>query len=146
MLRTAGASGSSLVATDPTSLGLFPGRVQHSWTRSRLRVCVPWRCALFSPAVAPFPPTATHSTGAGGAERTLRKHATGRDRDDAAAQLGGTCDGGEHVVVGDTEHDEVVRVVRDRRRERAAPQAGAAHEPDADAARREVPLDDGDLG
>ena len=38
-----------------------------------------------------------------------------------------------------------MRVVRDRRRERPALEPGAAHEAEADAAGREVPLDHGDL-
>ena len=55
-------------------------------------------------------------------------------------------DGEGHVLVGHADDDEVVRVVCDRRGERAAPEARAGDEAEADPARREVPLDDGDLG
>ena len=41
--------------------------------------------------------------------------------------------------------DEVVRVVGDGRRERAAPKARAGHEAEADPAGAEVALDDGEL-
>ena len=59
---------------------------------------------------------------------------------------GEVADGERHVVVAHPDDDEVVRVVRDRRGERAAPEARAGDEAEPDPARREVPLDDGDLG
>ena len=49
------------------------------------------------------------------------------------------------LAVGHADDDEVVRVVRDARRERAALQPRARHEAEPDPARREVPLDDRDL-
>ena len=55
-------------------------------------------------------------------------------------------DGGRHRRVVHPDDDDVVRVVRDRRCERAALQAEAAYEAEPDAARAQVPLDDGDLG
>ena len=64
---------------------------------------------------------------------------------DAAADRGEPLDAEREVVVVHADGDDVVRVVGDGRRHRAAAQAEAAHEPEADAARRVVALDDGDL-
>ena len=60
----------------------------------------------------------------------------------AAAELRQALHGPQHVVVVDADDDDVVRVVGDGRRDRAARQPEAADEPDAGAAGAEVPLDD----
>ena len=65
--------------------------------------------------------------------------------DDPAAELGEPLDRAGHVVVVHADDDDVVRVVRDRRGERAGAEAEAADEPEADPAGAEVALDDGDL-
>ena len=64
---------------------------------------------------------------------------------DPAAQLRQPLHAGDHARVVDADDHDVVRVVRDRGGERPAPQAEAAHEARADAARRVVALDDGEL-
>ena len=82
------------------------------------------------------------ATGSGSSASTSRAV----DDDDAAADAraaGATARGHRRVVHADD--DDVVRVVRDRRGERAALQAEAAHEPEPDPARAEVALDDRDL-
>ena len=50
-----------------------------------------------------------------------------------------------HVGVGHADDDDVVCVMGNRGRERTCAQAEPAHEAEADPARGEVPLDDGDL-
>ena len=82
----------------------------------------------------------------GDRQRALGDHPAAVDGDDAAADLGEVADGEGHVVVAHPDDDEVVGVVRDRRGERAALQAGAGDEAEPDPAGREVALDDGDLG
>ena len=62
-----------------------------------------------------------------------------------AAELRQSLDRKDHVSVGHADDDEVVRVVRDARRERAALQPGAGDETEPDAAGREMPFDDRDL-
>ena len=82
---------------------------------------------------------------AGNGERQLRAHLAVGDDDDPAAELDEPLDRALQVVVVHADDDDVVRVVRDRRRERAVAQPEAAHEPEADPAGAEVALDDGDL-
>ena len=79
-------------------------------------------------------------------QRQLAAHVAVVVHHDAAADLPEPGDRERHLVVVDADAHDVVGVVGDRRRERAALQAEAAHEPDADAARRVVALDDRDLG
>ena len=55
-----------------------------------------------------------------------RAHGAVLEHHDAAADLGQARDAARHVVVVDADHDDVVRVVGDGRRERAAAQAEAA--------------------
>ena len=82
---------------------------------------------------------------AGDRQRQLREHLGAVDDDDAAAAVREPAHGGGHRRVVHPDDDDVVRVVRDRRCERAALQAEPAHEAEPDAARAEVPLDDRDL-
>ena len=75
----------------------------------------------------------------------LRADAAVLDDDHAAADLAQPRDRSGHVVVVHADDDDVVRVVRDRLRERPGLQPGAADEPDAHAAGAEMPLEHGDL-
>ena len=68
------------------------------------------------------------------------------DDDEPAADLGGALDRAQHLGVAHPHDDEVVRVVGERRRERAAREPEAAHEAEPDPTGREMTLDDGDLG
>ena len=81
----------------------------------------------------------------GDRERALGEDAQVVDRDDPAAELGQALDREGHVAVGHADDDEVVRVVGDARRERAALQPRAGDEAETDAAGGEVALDDRDL-
>ena len=82
---------------------------------------------------------------AGDRQRQLGEHLRAVDGDDAAADVGEAPDGEGHRRVAHPDDDDVVRVVRDGRCERAALQAEAAHEAEPDPAGAEVPLDHGDL-
>ena len=101
-----------------------------------------WRCSS---------PSATSSSGASesspaiGSGSSPTHLAVARD-DQPAAELLRARRAQRHVAVGDADHDEVVRVVGDGRRERARVQPEPAHEPEPDAARPVVALDHGDLG
>src|SRR5215207_8104857 len=64
-------------------------------------------------------------------ERKLRSDLAVRDDDDAAAELEEPLDRALQVVVAHPDGDDVVRVVRDRRGERAFAQPEAAHEAEA---------------
>ena len=79
-------------------------------------------------------------------ERELSPDAAVADDHHPAAEVGEALHRPRHVAVVDPDADDVVGVVRDRGRERAVPQAEPAHQPEADPAGAEVPLDDGDLG
>ena len=79
-------------------------------------------------------------------ERQLRPDAAVADDHHPAAELGQALHRPRHVAVVDPDADDVVGVVGDRRGDRAVPQAEPAHQPEADPAGAEVPLDDGDLG
>ena len=81
----------------------------------------------------------------GDRERALGEHAQPVDGDDPAAELGEPLDREGHVAVGHADDDEVVRVVRDARGERAALQPRAGDEAEPDPAGGEVALDDRDL-
>ena len=81
----------------------------------------------------------------GDRQRALGENAQSVDGDDPASELGESLDGERHVPIGHADDDEVVRVVRDARRERAALQPRPGDEAEPDPARREVALDDGDL-
>ena len=99
----------------------------------------------------PSSPTATSSTGASdsspaiGSASSPTTAAVPRDHQPAAELLRARR-AQRHVAVVDADDDEVVRVVRDGRRERAGVQREAAHEAEPDAARRVMALDHGDLG
>ncbi len=82
---------------------------------------------------------------AGDGQRQLGADALLLDDDDSAAELAQPPDGARHRAVVDADDDDVVRVVRERRAERAALDAEAADEPEADPAGAEVPLEHGDL-
>ena len=82
---------------------------------------------------------------AGDRERALGEHAAVVHGHDPAADLDQPLDRERHVLVRHADDDQVVGVVSDRRRERAAPEAGPRHEAEPDTAGREMPLDDGDL-
>ena len=81
----------------------------------------------------------------GDGERALGEDAQFVHGDDPASDLDEPLDCEGHVPIGHADDDEVVRVVGDARRERAALQSRAGDEAEPDPARREVPLDDGDL-
>ena len=84
--------------------------------------------------------------GAGDAPAGAEDLAGAVDDDDASAAVRQPSHGGGHRRVVHPDDDHVVRVVCDRRRERAAPQAESTHEAEPDAARAEMALDDRDLG
>ena len=81
------------------------------------------------------------ATGSGHSARTRRLV----DRDDAASELDEPLDREGHVPVVHAHDDEVVRVVRHARGERAALEAGSGDEAETDAAGREMAFDDRDL-
>ena len=81
----------------------------------------------------------------GDRQRQLGEHLRAVDDDDAAAAVREPAHRCRHRRVVHPDDDDVVRVVGDRRGDRAALQAEAAHEAEADAAGAEVALDDGDL-
>ena len=67
------------------------------------------------------------------------------DRDDSPSQLREAFDCERQLTVGHADDDEVVRVVRDARRERTTLQPRARHEAESHPAGCEVPFDDRDL-
>ena len=94
-------------------------------------------------------PSATCSSGASESSPAIGsasspRHAVARHDEPAAERLR-ALRAQRHVAVVDAHHDEVVRVVGDRRRERPRAQPESAHEPEADAAGAVVALDHGDL-
>ena len=104
-----------------------------------------------SVSCSPSSPTATSSTGASesspaigsaSSPTTAPSRATTSPPPSSCARAAHK----RHVVVVHADDDEVVRVVRDGRGERAGVQAEAAHEPEPDAPRRVMALDHRDLG
>ena len=92
----------------------------------------------------------TSSSGAsdeepGDRQRQLREHLGAVDDDDAAAAVREPPHGRRHRGVVHADDDDVVRVVCDRRGDRAALQPEAAHEAEPHPAGAEMALDDGDL-
>ena len=81
----------------------------------------------------------------GDRERQLGQHLGAVDDDDPAAAVREPAHGRRHRRVVHADDDDVVRVVGDRGRDRAALQSEAAHEAESHAAGAEVPLDDRDL-
>ncbi len=73
------------------------------------------------------------------------QHLPAGDRDQPPIEGDQSVERGAEVGVTGADRDEVVRVVADRGGERAAPQAEAAHQADADVAGCAVPLDDDQL-
>lgn len=82
-------------------------------------------------------------------QRRVGEKARHRERalrhDPTAAELQQAPDDSDHVVVGHAQHDDVVRIVRDRRAERAPLEPSAQDEIESEPTRRQVPLDDSDL-
>ena len=96
-------------------------------------------------ALARPPPRAARPRGARRRAAAARRGRRGRRRRRRRRRARRAARPRGHVVVVDAHDDDVVRVVRDRRRERAAPEAEPAHEPEPDPPGAEVALDHGDL-
>ena len=78
-------------------------------------------------------------------QRQAGEHLAVAHHGQAALLLDHGLDGAQHVAVVGADHADVVRIVRDRRGERAGRQAEASDQPDANVARPLVALEDGQL-